>query len=360
MNDSPREEDEKSTEPLVTPEPKVETVIRKIPPEAKLLKKYSIPEFSTLKKFHPSESSISRKISHQDFTSLRKLPRTPESPVLKKMVSDFVAASSVPESPAESNSEVESSDQLPSLTNTPKLPLESIKFPLLKGGSRVSTISLERDPGSNEHHSSSVSSSTVPQSASAFIDQSKQFTFQPHDDQKTILEDRSFANMPLGTSTSQSMSCNLDSSGYSSQNLAQLVHQLSNQDKPSHESISSLQRSESPKRTHSSNESIPHDVSCSPPTDSSMEQAFNKTEGARRKPPNKFLKRAQSFSQFLKKKPGLPERRKRSGESSRDDYYLPVSHEQLEEPQGEMMLVPVEKLVAVADLDLDRRDWNKY
>ncbi|XP_047486839.1 anoctamin-8-like [Penaeus chinensis] len=65
---------------------------------------------------------------------------------------------------------------------------------------------------------------------------------------------------------------------------------------------------------------------------------------ARRKPPMKFLKRAQSLSYVFKRT--KPEKRKKI---IRDDYAaLPTTVE----PQGEMALVPLEKLVAIEDIQM--------
>lgn len=65
---------------------------------------------------------------------------------------------------------------------------------------------------------------------------------------------------------------------------------------------------------------------------------------ARRKPPMKFLKRAQSLSYVFKRT--KPEKRKKV---IRDDYAaLPTTVE----PQGEMALVPLEKLVAIEDIQM--------
>ncbi|XP_066983808.1 anoctamin-10-like isoform X8 [Macrobrachium rosenbergii] len=68
----------------------------------------------------------------------------------------------------------------------------------------------------------------------------------------------------------------------------------------------------------------------------------------RKKPPMKFLKRAQSLSYVFKRtgKPDKPEKRKKI---IRDDYAaLPTTIE----PQGELALVPLEKLVAIDDIQM--------
>ena len=103
------------------------------------------------------------------------------------------------------------------------------------------------------------------------------------------------------------------------------------------------------KESYSSSESLPQ---CS--DENSSNESPSNTTNKQRRPPSKFLKRAQSFSQFLKKKPPPAyEKRKKSGGSvARDEYYLPINHEeQQEQPMGELMLVPLDKLVMMDDLE---------
>ncbi|XP_042202982.1 anoctamin-8-like isoform X2 [Homarus americanus] len=66
----------------------------------------------------------------------------------------------------------------------------------------------------------------------------------------------------------------------------------------------------------------------------------------RKKPPMKFLKRAQSLSYVFKRNTAKPEKKKKV---IRDDYAALTS---TREPQGEMALVPLEKLVQIDDIQM--------
>ena len=86
----------------------------------------------------------------------------------------------------------------------------------------------------------------------------------------------------------------------------------------------------------------------SEPTALPAREETKPTAPQRKKPPMKFLKRAQSLSYVFKRtgKPEKPEKRKKI---IRDDYAaLPTTIE----PQGEMALVPLEKLVAIDDIQM--------
>lgn len=84
------------------------------------------------------------------------------------------------------------------------------------------------------------------------------------------------------------------------------------------------------------------------PTENTGESTEDKVETPKtvKKHPAKFLKRAQSFSQVFKK---MADKRKKSGETLRDDYRCAIM-----EPLGELALVPLEKLVSIEDLQHSR------
>lgn len=336
--------------------------------EIQLLKKFSIPEFSGLKWASTPDSPSYRKGASQELSSTKKAPTTPEPSGTKKLTTpEFPTPNKTltPESPQDKKITPDQIDEIPSFGSGSKLSRsissssytgDKGKPPLPKYVTKLNNQSEKGHYSAEHHHFSHVSEHSPLLSAPADVDQKKrQFSFTP-DDQKTIIEETRKSSVDKGSGSS---SCQSETSVIEIPVQPLTYHMMQSQtqlythhDRPSHDYLSNLQRSLSPKRTISGIESLPQQdvISGSPPTDGMDDPASAKGDHLRRKPPNKFLKRAQSFSQFLKKKPAFPERRKKSGDGSRDDYYLPISVEQLEEPQGEMMLVPVEMLVSMADL----------
>lgn len=328
--------------------------------EVQVMKKFSIPEFSPMKRSSTPESHIGKRILSQDISPNRKTSVPFEQNSSKKQFIHDTLKSHTPDSPADKKVISEHIAEIPSFGSVSRLS-RSTSSSGDRGRSQsknqtnrvIGSTAFDRQQFHTD--SSSPNDNSPLQSAPPDVDQKKrQFSFTP-DDQKTIAEESyKYDGKASGSSSSHSMNSHIESPEISTtQQILQSQMHLYSQEKTN---MSPIQRSISPKHNFSSNESLPQDVSGSPPSDSVIDSAKVEITG-RRKPPNKFLKRAQSFSQFLKKKPTLPtEKRKKSGDGSRDDYYLPVNHEQLEEAQGEMMLVPVEKLVAIADLTADRSE----
>ena len=325
--------------------------------ESHLMKKFSIPEFSALKIKHSiPETNLGKRILSQEI-SAKKTSSPIEIYPVRKLTPEFLSPKKTrsPGSPAEKKFISEPIAEIPCYSGGGKISRhppnsgDKSRSQQTKTTSKGSAnSSCDRMQTCVEFVASGGSSNQPLLSAPPDVDKKRQFSFTP-DDQMTITEEsRKHDGKRSGSSSSHSISSAVESPGHSTNQQSQLPS-FTHHERPS---FSSQTGSISPKPNFSSNESLLHDLTGSPPTDGILDPSTGKSDPTRRKPPNKFLKRAQSFSQFLKKT-HHHEKRKKSGEGSRDDYYLPVSHEQLEEAQGEMMLVPVEKLVLLADLNAD-------
>ncbi|KAF2360317.1 Anoctamin [Trinorchestia longiramus] len=362
------------------------------PRDEELLKKFGIPDFSQLKRQHTTDALYSRKVHSQETPTPKKLPTTPESfTVSDRKLPFFESISSFKKQPMSSDkisvkkasSEYPSSKKTPSTHTEMKIFHDNIPEIPSFGGSKLrrsnssiadrsAPIAIPKSASKHGMHPETTLAhspfETSSQSAPADVEKKKrQFNFTP-EAREPILEEspRMVKEVASGSSSSHSVSSTVGSPSHSGprhvahQSQPQLYHQA---DRHAIEHpAAQAQQVMTPKKNFPSVESLPPESSQAQNQDANLpvtqiDSSSPKIDPLKRKPPNKFLKRAQSFSQFLKKKPTLPERRKKSGDASRDDYYLPTSHEQLEEPQGEMMLVPVEKLVSIDDLACDRREY---
>lgn len=104
----------------------------------------------------------------------------------------------------------------------------------------------------------------------------------------------------------------------------------------------------------SSTPPTPQAEAASPPTPSSQER--KELPAQRRKPQMKFLKRAQSLSYVFKRSTKPPDKRKKI---ITDDFAALMAPR---EAQGEMALVPLEKLVAIDDIQMQPSlsSYNMY